>query len=694
MLQTLSTISCNPALTNPLPCAKDIEMDESTAKNRIAALREEINLHNYRYYVLDSPSVTDAEYDRLMAELRRLEEAYPGLVTPDSPTQRVGARPLSAFGSVTHTIPMLSLDNALNAAQAVEFDGRVKRLLKLPADVTIEYVAEPKIDGLAIELIYEDGAFVNGSTRGDGVTGEDVTQNLRTIRTIPLRLVSGSTHNLARLSVRGEVYLPLENFKRLNKEREAKGEQAFANPRNAAAGSLRQLDPTVTALRPLDIFCYGIGEADGAGFSSHSSTLEFLKAAGLKVNPLVKVVEGIDEALKYHDALAAGRNSLDYDIDGVVIKVNSLELQTRLGAVARSPRWAVAYKFAPSQESTRVVDIKIGVGRTGALTPVAVLAPVQVGGVTIEHATLHNADEVARKDVRVGDTVIIQRAGDVIPEIANVVIEKRPPDSVAFKMPDVCPVCSASVEQVGAIHFCTGALSCPAQLKESIRHFASKRALDIEGLGDKHVDQFVEAGIVKDAADLFLLDKAKLLSLPRWAEKSAENLLAAISKSTHTTLPRLIFGLGIRGVGEQTSRVLAERFGSLDAVATASQDELQSTPDIGQETALSIMDFFKEPHNIAVIDKLKEAGVVFEPTPSKVGALAGKVFLFTGTLESMTRDEAKDLIEAHGASAAAGVSKKVDYVVAGTEAGSKLEKARKIGLNIIDEEGFKRMVEE
>lgn len=658
-------------------------------------LREEINLHNYRYYVLDNPLVTDAGYDRLMRSLVKLEEEFPSLVTPDSPTQRVGAKPLAAFGTVAHTIPMLSLDNALNAAQAVEFDERVKRLLKLPVDAEIEYVAEPKMDGLAIELVYEDGLFVNGSTRGDGVVGEDVTQNLKTIRSIPLRLLSDPIRTTAppsQLSVRGEVFLPLENFKRLNKEREAKGEQVFANPRNAAAGSLRQLDPVVTATRPLDIFCYGIGEASGVEFSTHSSTLEFLKAVGLKVNPLVRVVKGINAALQYHDAMAARRKSLDYDIDGVVIKVNNLELQTRLGAIARSPRWAVAYKFAPAQESTRVVDIEVGVGRTGALTPVAKLEPVQVGGVTIEHATLHNADEVTRKDVRVGDTVIIQRAGDVIPEIAAVIIEKRPPGSIAFKMPELCPVCSASIEQIGAIHFCTGGLSCPAQLKESIRHFASKRALDIEGLGDKHVDQFVEAGIVGDVADLFLIDKDKLLSLPRWAEKSADNLIAAIAASKRTTLARLIFGLGIRGVGEQTSRVLSERFGSLDALAVATEAELLSTPEVGPETALSIIDFFKEAHNRAVIEKLKISGVVFESGASKVGKLAGKVFLFTGTLESMTRDEAKDLVEANGGSAAAGVSKKVDYVVAGADAGSKLEKARVLGIKIINEKEFKVMM--
>jgi len=670
-------------------------MDKNAASREIARLREEINRHNRLYYVLDSPVITDAEYDRLMRSLVKLEEEFPSLVTPDSPTQRVGARPLEAFGSVTHTVPMLSLDNALDAEEAREFDLRVKRFLKLTPDADIDYVAEPKMDGLAIELVYEDGSLVNGSTRGDGATGEDVTQNLKTVRSIPLRLAPepGSKITVpSRLSVRGEVFLPLENFKKLNNERASKGEPLFANPRNAAAGSLRQLDPAITATRPLDIFCYGVGELTGAEFATHFEALAFLKAVGLKVNPHTRIVKGMREALGYHHEMERRREALDYDIDGVVIKVNSLELQTRLGAIARSPRWAIAYKFPPRRETTRVVDITVGVGRTGALTPVAVLEPVQVGGVTIERATLHNAIEVARKDVRVGDTVIVQRAGDVIPEIAAVIKENRPPGSFAFMMPEACPVCSASVEQIGAIHFCTGGLSCPAQLKESIRHFASKRALDMEGLGEKHVEQFVDAGLVADVADIFLLNKEMLLTLPRWAEKSADNLIDAIAASRQTTLTRLVFGLGIRGVGEQTSRVLSERFGSLDALAAATEAELLSTPEVGPETAISIIDFFKEDHNIAVIEKLKKAGVVFETGTSKVGRLAGKVFLFTGTLTSMTRDEAKELVEAHGGSAAAGVSKKVDYVVAGADAGSKLEKARKMGLEIIDEEAFKKMV--
>lgn len=671
-------------------------MDEKKAKEEIDRLKDELNRHNYLYYVLDKPEITDAEYDRLMRRLEELEGQFPRLVTPDSPTQRIGAKPLEAFGTVTHTIPMLSLKNAFTGQEATEFDASIKRYLKVEMERDIEYAAEPKMDGLAVELVYENGIFTKGSTRGDGYVGEDVTQNLRTVRSIPLRLTPGANKLSIprRLEVRGEVFLPLEAFRKLNREKEAKGEAMFANPRNAAAGSLRQLDPKVTASRPLDIFCYGLGAAEGAGFKTHYESLRFLSSIGLKVNPFVKVVKGIDGALKYHQEMERKREELDYELDGVVIKVNDLALQERLGVRTREPRWALAFKFAPKQESTVVKDILVGVGRTGALTPVAILDPISVGGVTIERATLHNQDEVERKDVRVGDTVVVQRAGDVIPEIAYVVKEKRPQgrELKRFKMPDKCPECGSAVEKIGALHFCTGGLLCPAQLKESIRHFASKRAMDIEGLGAMHVDQFVNSGLLKDVADIYYLNKDELLDQERWAEKSAENLIKAIEASKRRTLERIIYALGIRGVGEHMARLLAKEFGSIEALMDTGEDELVKVHEIGPETARSIVDFFKERHNRQVIEKLRKAGVVF-PSEERAakGRLSGKVFLFTGSLKTFTRDEAKDLVEAEGGEAASGVSKRVDYVVAGEEPGSKYEKAREMGLKIIDEDEFRRM---
>lgn len=672
-------------------------MDEKTAGIEIEKLRSEINLHNYRYYVLDSPVVTDAEYDRLMRRLEGLEEKFPNLVTPDSPTQRVGAKPLEEFGAVRHTIAMLSLDNAFAKEEAVKFDERIKRNLKLPPDEDMEYAAEPKMDGLAVELVYENGILTKGSTRGDGVIGEDVTQNLRTVRSIPLTLnvTAGKITSKKipkHIEIRGEVFLPLESFKKLNKEREAAGEPLFANPRNAAAGSLRQLDARITTKRPLDIFCYGIGSVEGITFKTHFETLEYIKSVGLKVNPFARLVKGINGILKYHDEMEKQREGLDYELDGVVIKVNSLELQARLGIITRSPRWALAYKFAPKQESTKVIRIETGVGRTGALTPVAVLEPIEVGGVTIERATLHNQDEVDRKDVRAGDCVIVQRAGDVIPEIAYVVKEKRPHGTHPFKMPSTCPVCGSVVEKIGAIHFCIGGLSCPAQLKETITHFASKRAMDIDGLGGSHVEQFVDAGLIKDVAGLYYLKKDDLLNLERWAEKSADNLLAAIEKSKRPSLDRLIFALGIHGVGEHMAKVLAKEFGSIEAIINASDDELLATHEIGPETAQSILDFFREAHNLAVIEKLKKAGVEFKKAErTKKGIFAGLTFLFTGSLNAFSRDEAKELVEAEGGVAAEGVSKKLSYVVVGKEPGSKYEKAKKLGLKIIDEDEFKKM---
>lgn len=671
-------------------------MDEKEAQKEITRLKGEINYHNYRYYVLDSPEVTDAEYDRLMRRLEELEAKFPSLVTPDSPTQRVGAAPLEAFGTVKHTIPMLSLKNASSVKEAIDFDESIKRLLKMDLNEDIEFAVEPKLDGLAVELVYEDGLFTKGSTRGDGYTGEDVTLNLRTVRTIPLHLAPDIKKKVSppkRLEVRGEVFLPLDSFKKLNIEREAKGEQVFDNPRNAAAGSLRQLDPKVTASRPLDIFCYGAGSVEGVEFRTHFEALQFLKSMGLKVNPFVKVVKGIKGVLKYYEEMEKRRKELDYELDGVVIKVNILELQESLGVRSRNPRWAIAYKFPPKQEPSWVDGIDVDVGRTGVLTPVAVLRPVSIGGVTIKRATLHNQDEVYRKDVRIGDYVMVQRAGDVIPEVVYVLKEKRPTDAKLFRMPEKCPVCSSMVEKAGPIHFCTGGLACPKQLKESIRHFGSKRAMDIEGLGGMHVDQFVEAGKIKDVADLYYLKKEDILSLERWGDKSVENLMKAIKESKRPTLERLIYALGIHGVGEHMAKVLAEKFGDMKSLMKATEVKLSDIDEIGPETAASIRDFFREQHNLTVIERLEEAGVEFKVKKKKEGGkFAGQVFLFTGTLESFTRDEAKDLIEAGGGEAAGGVSKKVDFVVVGEKPGSTLDKAKKLGLKIIDEEEFKRIV--
>lgn len=676
-------------------------MDEKEAVKEASRLRAEIEYHNYRYYSLDSPEITDAEYDRLMRSLVDIEAAFPRIITPESPTQRVGTKPVSAFGSVRHNILMLSLDNAFSREEVSEFDLRVKRLLGLAHEDAVEYVCEPKLDGLAIELCYENGIFTRGSTRGDGAVGEDVTSNLRTIKAIPLRLGSSMPDRYWRsdgvpsyVELRGEVFMPIDGFNSLNMARAAAGETLFANPRNAAAGSLRQLDPKVTAGRQLDIFCYGTGLVDGAAFKTHLDTLGFIKKMGLKVNPLIRLLKGPDEVCSYHAQLEKMREGLGYEIDGVVIKVNSLDFQERLGAVTRSPRWAVAFKFAPREALTRVADIIVGVGRTGALTPVALLEPVVVGGVTIERATLHNLDEIERKDVRIGDTVIVQRAGDVIPEVCRVLPEKRTGQERIFVMPSACPECGAAVERTGAIHFCTGGLACRAQVKEAIAHFASKRALDIEGLGPQNVDQFVDTGLLKDVADLYAIKEEDLMAIERWGAKSAANLIAAIDKSRHTTLERLIYGLGIRGVGERLAKVLARRFRSVEGIAKASEEALLSTDEIGPETARSITSFFGETHNINVIKKLERAGVEYEePAEAPAGRLAGEVFLFTGTLASFSREEAKSMVEAHGGSVAASVGKKVTCVVAGAEAGSKLDKAVKMGLKIIDEREFLTLIE-
>ncbi|OGW01205.1 MAG: DNA ligase (NAD(+)) LigA [Nitrospinae bacterium RIFCSPLOWO2_01_FULL_39_10] len=672
-------------------------------------LREEINYHNHRYYILDSPVISDAEYDRLFKKLQELENNFPHLITPDSPTQRVGAMPLDEFKTIAHTIPMLSLNNANNVEEAREFDERVKRFLETKEE--IEYVAEPKMDGLAIELVYVDGLFTAGSTRGDGYTGEDVTLNLRTVKSIPLRLLNKTVEKVkvegggtlplpipARLEVRGEVFIPIKEFERLNREREERGEPAFANPRNAAAGSIRQLDSKITAMRPLDIYCYGIGALEGAKFKTHWEILHTLKGWGLKVNPFIKICKGIDEVIKYHEDMEEKRDRIPYELDGVVVKVNSLDLQDRLGILTRSPRWAVAYKFKARQETTRVKDIIVGVGRTGALTPVAVLEPVEVGGVTVERATLHNQDEVDRKDVRVGDTVVVQRAGDVIPEVVMVIKEKRTGSEKPFRLPEKCSLCGSAVVKEGAIHRCTGGLSCPAQLKEGIRHFAAKRAMNIEGLGDKHIDQFVEKGVIKDMADLYSLKKEDIAELERWADKSAQNLLDQIEKSKDTTLARMIYALGIRQVGEHMAKVLANNFGSLDELMKASYANLMEIHEIGPETAESIVTFLKEGHNRNVIEKLKRAGVKFPRSPLFQRGVRGdlrfkgKQFVLTGTLSGFTRGEAKELIESLGGRITSSVSKNTDYVIAGAEPGSKYDKAVELGIKILNEEEFKDLL--
>lgn len=658
-------------------------------EERVNQLRKEIEYHNYRYYVLNDPQVSDAEYDTLMKELEELERRYPELRTPNSPTQRVGAPPLEEFGTVTHTIPMLSLANAMEEGDVVEFDKRIKRFLKTNEE--IEYVAEPKLDGIAVELIYERGAFVIGSTRGDGVTGEDVTQNLRTIRTIPLHLIEKEEHPPERLEVRGEVYMEVNDFKELNKRRERSGESLFANPRNAAAGSLRQLDPSITARRPLKIFCYNIGEVRGREFDSQWEVLEMLPKWGLRVNPLVRRCNTMYDINNYYKEINTLRSELPYEMDGVVIKVNSFDVQRSLGEVSRSPRWALAYKFPAQEATTKIIDIKVQVGRTGALTPVAEMEPIRIGGVEVKRATLHNQDEIEKKDIRIGDTVVVRRAGDVIPEVVKAIESERTGAERKFTMPDKCPVCGADVVRLPgeAIHRCVG-ISCLAQLKGRIRHFASKRAMDIDGLGVRLIDQLVDRGLVKDIADLYYLKRDNLATLERMAQKSAENLIQALGKSAHPSLSRFIYALGIRHVGEHIAQMLAQRLKSLEHFFRITEEELLEISEIGPEVAQSILRFFSDMGNREEIKRLHRAGVKIEE-PRKEGPLKGKTFLFTGVLEGMTRNEAKDFVEGAGGQVASSIGRKVDYVVVGKDPGSKYEKARELNLKIIDEVEFKRL---
>ena len=662
---------------------------------RAEKLRAEIEHHNYRYYVLDDPEISDAGYDRLFRELADLEARHPELATPDSPTQRVGAAPLAQFASVVHRTPMLSLNNAFSEAEVEAFDRRVREGLDLES---VEYVAEPKFDGLAISLRYDAGRFVQGATRGDGYAGEDVTPNLRTVRGIPLRLRGRAPPSA--LEVRGEVLIFRQDFRQLNERQRGRGEKEFANPRNAAAGSLRQLDSRVTAARPLRFFAYGIGRAEGARLPVlHSELLDWLASLGLPVCADRKVVHGATGLLEFYRAMAARRTALPFDIDGVVYKVNAIAQQQRLGFVARAPRFAIAHKFPAEEAETVVLGIDVQVGRTGALTPVARLAPVFVGGATVTNATLHNEDELRRKDIHIGDTVVVRRAGDVIPEVARALPERRPNNARRFQMPTHCPVCGSKVVRLPeeAVARCSGGLVCAAQRKQSILHFASRRAMDIEGLGDKLVDQLVDADLVKTPADIYALDASTLAGLERMGEKSAQNVLDSIERSRRTTLERFIYALGIRNVGEATARDLARHFGGLDRLVAAGEEELQQVKDVGPVVAMSIRQFFSERHNLEVIRKLRDPGTgvrweEHEGEPERVaGVLAGKTFVLTGTLPGMAREEARELIESRGGKVSGSVSKKTDYVVAGEDPGSKLARARELGVTILDEDGLREL---
>lgn len=657
--------------------------------NRLQELRDLLHFHNHRYYVLDDPQISDAEYDRLMRELVVLESQYPDLITPDSPSQRVGGAPLDAFAPATHTVPMLSLDNALSEEEFLAFDERTRRTLGTADE--IGYMCEPKLDGLAVELVYERGILVQGSTRGDGYVGEDVTLNLKTIKTIPLKLLHLQPELL---QVRGEVILGHKEFEQLNQQREKQGEPLFANPRNAAAGSLRQLDPAVTAMRPLNIFCYGIGGSQRFSFNSQSELLDLFVRMGLRVNPFVRPVRGAKAVLAYHQEMAGRRESLPYDIDGIVVKVNEVALQEQLGAKTKSPRWAIAFKFPARQEITQILDITVQVGRTGTLTPVAIMAPVSVGGVLVSRATLHNQDEIERKDIRIGDWVVIQRAGDVIPEVVAVVTSRRSGVEKPFLLPEQCPVCgSHTVRPEGeAARRCIN-LACPAQIKERIYHFAGKRAMDIDGLGEKLVDQLVEKGLVKDVADLYFLTLEQVAALERMADKSAQNLLEAIAASRRRSLDRLLFALGIRFVGEHVARVLIDAFHSLEELGRASREQLMQVHEIGPQVAESVYDFFTNEENRMIIERLRRGGVEMQPAQQRSSdQLQGLSFVFTGALTALTREEAERLVVSLGGRAASSVSTKTSYVVAGEAAGTKLDKARQLGVHILTEEEFKEMV--
>ncbi len=665
----------------------------ASPEQSISHLREQIQTYDYHYYVLDAPLVPDSEYDRVFRALQALEQLYPQLITPDSPTQRVGGSALDSFASVTHRQAMLSLNNAFAQSEVEAFDKRIREALGLDE---IEYAVEPKFDGLAITLTYENGIFVQGATRGDGYTGEDVTHNLKTIRSIPTKLHSAQAPKL--LEVRGEVLMFKQDFEKLNREQAARGEKLFANPRNAAAGSLRQLDPNITKTRPLSFLAYGLGANEGVPApATHSAAMNYLADLHLPVSKIRSTVRGVAGLMQYYENIGLQRAQLPFDIDGVVYKVNAIAQQNELGFVSRAPRWAVAHKF-PAQEALTVVEaIVVQVGRTGAITPVARLKPVFVGGVTVTNATLHNQDEIDRKDVRVGDTVSVRRAGDVIPEVVSVVAHLRPaatkPFNILASIQHVCPICGSHVLKQAdeAVARCTGGLFCSAQRKQAILHFASRRAMDIEGLGDKLVEQLVDAGLVKTLADIYSLSLDDLANLERMAEKSAQNLLQALHNSKQTTLARFIYALGIRNVGESTAKDLARHFGSLDALLQADSEALLQVPDVGPIVAESILQFLAEQHNREVIQKLRETGIVWQESTGKQqasGVFTGKTLVLTGTLPTLSREAAKELIEQAGGKVSGSVSKKTDYVVVGSDAGSKLDKAQELGISILDEAGL------
>ncbi|MEN6330440.1 MAG: NAD-dependent DNA ligase LigA [Smithella sp.] len=668
-------------------------MDKDAALERITRLRSIIEYHNKRYYQQDDPEISDFEYDRLMRELQELEELYPDDNLASSPTQRVGAAPLAKFSSVEHSSPMLSLANAFSTEEIIDFDNRLK---KMAAVDNISYVAEPKLDGLAVNLLYENGRFIRGATRGDGITGEDVTHNLKTISDVPLQIKKSGFKPIPDFAeIRGEVYMEIESLQKFNRRRLDEGGEPFANPRNAAAGSLRQLDPRITARRPLNIFFYAVGRVEGVEFSDHWEVLQSLQSWGFPVNPLIEQARDIRECIQYFENMGRKRESLPYEIDGVVLKVNDLTLQANLGAVSRNPRWALACKFPPTQVTTTINNIIVNVGRTGAVTPVALMEPVNVGGVTVSRATLHNEDEILKKDIRIGDTVVIQRAGDVIPEVVKVVLSKRTGNEKKFKMPLKCPECNSDVvrPEGEAAYRCIN-LSCPAQIKEHIRHFASRGGLDIEGLGEKISAQLFDAELVCDPADLYYLTKEKLLELDRHGEKSAQNLIDSLERSKNPPLNKFIFALGIRNVGEHIAKILAREFGGIENLMTAEVEELTAIHEIGEEIATNIVQFFHEPKNKLVMEKFRRAGVMPQraEAAAKDSPLKGISFVFTGTMESMPRNQAKAIVEAMGASVHSSTTRKTTYVVAGSEPGSKLDKAGSLGITILDEKEFLKLI--
>ncbi len=666
--------------------------DSSKIQRHIEALRTQLHHHNYSYYVLDAPEIPDAEYDRLLRELQDLEAQRPDLITPDSPTQRVGAEPLKEFAQVRHELPMLSLANAFDAAEMEAFDRRARDRLEV---AQIDYTAEPKLDGLAVSLLYEDGVLVRAATRGDGTTGEDVTQNVRTIDSVPLRL-RGTDYPQA-LEIRGEVYMSKLGFERLNTEQSERGERTFVNPRNAAAGSLRQLDPRISAQRPLEMYCYGAGVVRGAALpDTQYDLLQQLRHWGLRVSSEVRRVSGLDGCIDYYLQMQSKRDGLGYEIDGVVFKVDRFEQQQELGFVARAPRWAIAYKFPAQEEMTELQGVEWQVGRTGALTPVARLNPVFVGGVTVTNATLHNQDEIDRKDVRIGDTVIVRRAGDVIPEVVSVVAAKRAKGARKPHYPKHCPICGSDVVRMEgeAAARCSGGLFCPAQRKQAVIHFASRRAMDIDGLGEKLVNQLVDKDLVHTPADLYDLGVDKLMAMERMGEKSARNLVDALERSKNTTLPRFLYALGIREVGESTAHALALHFGDLDGLEQADEEALQSVADVGPVVAGHVAAFFHQAHNREVLDKLLGAGIQWPAVAVQRAATAvsGKTFVLTGTLTAMTREEAKSRLQRMGAKVSGSVSAKTDFVVAGENPGSKLDKAQQLGVTILDEHAFSKLI--